>query len=176
MARSSGFFLQPVRINRREKNRTALVLISADILHACDILAPMQSKTKGFLTGCLIGALVAGAAAKSKAVKQFLNTGGEKPPGYTHVVTSPPGRMIFISGRGGIGKDGKMPADFASQATNTFEGLKQSLALAGASFKDVVKINYYVTDINNTAELRRIRAGYLDMEHPPAATLVQAGL
>ena len=69
-----------------------------------------------------------------------------------------------------------MPADFAEQATNTFEELKRCLALAGASFRDVVKINYYVTDIANTAELRRIRAGYLDMEHPPAATLVQAGL
>jgi enamine deaminase RidA (YjgF/YER057c/UK114 family) len=33
-----------------------------------------------------------------------------------------------------------------------------------------------VTDIHNTAELRRIRARYLDMEDPPAATLVRAGL
>ncbi len=136
----------------------------------------MQAKTKGFLSGCLLGALIGGAAAKPKAMKQFLNTGGEKPPGYTHVVTSPPGKMIFISGRGGTGSDGKMPADFASQATNTFEELKRCLTLAGASFKDVVKINYYVTDISNTAELRRVRARYLDMEHPPAATLVQAGL
>jgi enamine deaminase RidA (YjgF/YER057c/UK114 family) len=48
--------------------------------------------------------------------------------------------------------------------------------LAGASFKDVVKINYYVTNLANTNELRTIRAEYLDMQHPPAATLVQAGL
>ena len=139
----------------------------------------MQSRTKGFLTGCLFGALiggVCGVSAKLKPVKQFLNTGGEKPPGYTHVVTSPPGKTIFISGRGGMGSDGKVPADFATQATNTFEDLKRCLALAGASFHDVVKINYYVTDLTNTADLRRIRSRYLDMEHPPAATLVQAGL
>ncbi len=108
--------------------------------------------------------------------KQFLNLDGKKPPGYTHVVTSAPGKMIFISGRGGAAKDGTMPADFATQATNTFEDLKRCLELAGATFKDVVKINYFVKDLSNTAELRKIRAQYLNMDAPPAATLVQAGL
>ena len=28
--------------------------------------------------------------------KQFLNVDGKKPPGYTHVVTSAPGKMIFL--------------------------------------------------------------------------------
>jgi len=108
--------------------------------------------------------------------KQFLNLDGQKPPGYTHVVTSPPGKTIYISGRAGAAKDGTMPADFASQAKNTFEDLKRCLALAGATFNDVVKINYFVTDLSNTSELRRIRAQYLNMDAPPAATLVQAGL
>ena len=139
----------------------------------------MHARTTGFLAGCVCGALLAAgfsAPAAAKRAKQFLNTGGEKPPGYTHVVTSPAGKMIFISGRGGTGADGRMPADFATQARNTFDDLKRCLALAGAGFKDVVKINYYVTDISRTTELRQIRAQYLDMEHPPASTLVQAGL
>jgi enamine deaminase RidA (YjgF/YER057c/UK114 family) len=84
--------------------------------------------------------------------------------------------MIFISGRGGAANDGTMPADFATQAKNTFEDLKRCLALAGATFKDVVKINYFVRDMSSTAQLRQIRAQYLNMEAPPAATLVQAGL
>jgi enamine deaminase RidA (YjgF/YER057c/UK114 family) len=111
-----------------------------------------------------------------KTAKQFLNPDGKKPPGYTHVVKSPPGSMIFISGQGGADADGKMPADFSSQARNTFENLKKCLAMAGATFKDVVKVNYYVTDMANTQELRRVRAGYIDMENPPASTLVQTGL
>ena len=112
----------------------------------------------------------------NKIEKQFLNLEGKRPPGYSHVVTSAPGKMIFISGRGGVDKNGNLPADFELQAKNTFEDLKRCLSLAGATFKDVVKINYYVTDLANTQKLRSVRAGYLDAQNPPAATLVQAGL
>ena len=136
----------------------------------------MPTKTRWILTGTLLLLTVALATPAKKMTKQFLNLDGHKPPGYTHVVTSPPGKMIFISGRGGAAGDGTMPPDFGAQAKNTFEDLKRCLALAGASFKDVVKINYFVTDLSKTTELRQIRAQYLDMEHPPAATLVQAGL
>lgn len=125
----------------------------------------------------LLGAGLLGSASTSRGTdKQFLNVGGHQPPGYTHVVTSAPGKMIFISGRGGAAANGSLPADFETQAKNTFEDLQRCLNLAGATFKDVVKINYYVTDLANTTKLRTIRAGYLDMSHPPAATLVQAGL
>ena len=127
----------------------------------------------------LIVSLAAAAwllAAQKKPMKQFLNFDGKKPPGYTHVVTSPPGKMIFISGQGGAAPDGAMPPDFPSQAKNTFENIGRALKMAGAAYKDIVKINYYVTDMANTAELRRIRAQYLNMDAPPAATLVQTGL
>ena len=62
------------------------------------------------------------------------------------------------------------------QTKNTFENIGRCLAAAGAKFDDIVKINYYVTDMAYTAELRRIRAGYLNQSGPPASTLVQVGL
>ncbi len=122
-----------------------------------------------------LGVGLAAAPAK-KLAKQFLNVGGHQPPGYTHVVVTPPGKTIYISGRGGTAADGSLPADFATQAKNTFEDLKRCLALGGATFKDVVKINYFIKDMSNTGELRRVRAEYIDMGHPPASTLVQVGL
>src|SRR5258708_34906292 len=136
----------------------------------------MQTTTRCALAGFLSILTITLATPAKKMTKQFLNLDGHKPPGYTHVVTSPPGKMIFISGRAGAAGDGTMPPDFGAQARNTFEDLKRCLALAGTSFKDVVKINYLVTDLSKTTELRQIRAQYLDMEHQPAATLEQAGL
>ena len=139
-------------------------------------LPDMKTRTMGCVAVLLL-TVAAGLTQQQKSVKkQFLNVDGKQPPGYTHVVTSAPGKMIFISGRGGAAKDGKLPSDFATQATNTFEDLKRCLAMAGATFKDVVKINYFVANLSNTAELRKIRAQYLNMDSPPAATLVQAGL
>ena len=55
-----------------------------------------------------------------------------------------------------------IPAKFSAQAKNTFENLTRCLALPGASFKDVFKIDYFVTDLSKTTELRQIRAQYLD--------------
>ncbi len=135
----------------------------------------MRTTTKIVLTGAFLAGVFAAHSAQ-KLTKQFLNVKGEKPPGYTHVVTSAPGKMIFISGRGGADAEGKLSPDFATQARNAFEDLKRCLALAGADFKDVVKINYYLKDISSVAVLRQIRAQYLDAGHPPAATLVQVGL
>ncbi len=128
----------------------------------------------------IVSVALAGAATaqmNKPSGKQFLNPIGKaKPPGYTQVVTSPPGRMIFISGQGGMSPEEEMPKDFSAQVKNTFENLARCLKAAGATFDDIVKINYFVTDMSSLQELRRIRAQYLNMENPPAATLVQAGL
>ena len=124
----------------------------------------------------MFGVLVA-AGPPQKTKKQFLNPEGvPKPTGYTQAVSSSPGRMIFISGQGGADQSGQMPEDFAAQTKNTFENIGRCLRAAGAKFDDIVKINYYVTDMAYTAELRRIRAGYLNQSGPPASTLVQVGL
>lgn len=124
----------------------------------------------------LAAALLLAVAPAQRPAKQFINPEGlPKPAGYTHVVVSRAGRMVFISGQGGSA-EGRMPADFASQARNTFENIGRCLKAAGAGFNDIVKINYYVTDMSNTAELRKIRAGYLNQSGPPASTLIQVGL
>ena len=126
-----------------------------------------------------LGCAPAPDASEPRAVseKEFLNLPyRSQPNGFTHVVTSPPGKMVFLSGAGGTDRDGTMPEDFSTQGRNTFQHLQAGLELAGATFDDVVKINYYLKDMADLADLREVRAKYLNMDAPPAATAVQVGL
>lgn len=108
---------------------------------------------------------------RPEPVREFLNA-GDKPNGYTHTVVTSPGRMVFVSGAAGAGPDGEMPTDFAIQADNTFKSLGERLALAGADFDDVVKVTYFMGDMADLAVLRDVRARYLNMDNPPAASAI----
>jgi enamine deaminase RidA (YjgF/YER057c/UK114 family) len=65
------------------------------------------------------------------------------------------------------------PGDPEAQARQVFANLGRALAAAGASFADVVKLNYYLTDITLLPAVRAIRDEYVDTAGPPASTAVQ---
>ncbi len=71
-------------------------------------------------------------------------------------------------------KDGNLVGrgDFRAQVKQVFENLKARLEEGGASFKDVVKLNYYLTDASDLQALRDTRNSYINTENPPASTLV----
>src|SRR5258705_13965587 len=72
-----------------------------------------------------------------------------RPPAYSQVVeVTTPGRMVFISGQIGVGRDGKLVAgDFRAQAVQVFENLKAALEAVGARFEHVVKLNNYLVEL-----------------------------
>jgi enamine deaminase RidA (YjgF/YER057c/UK114 family) len=117
-----------------------------------------------------------GFAQVDKAKVQFKNSSEiSSPAGYSHAVVVNGGKMIFLSGQVGLNKQGEMVGkeDFRAQAAQVFVNLKAALAAAGASPKDIVKLNYYVVGLNHErlVALREVRDGYIDKEHPPASTL-----
>ena len=75
-----------------------------------------------------------------------------------------------------MGFERELPDDFATQAENTFKNIQKCLEMAGATYNDVVKMNYYLTDVEKLAEVRTIRANYINMDDPPASTLVETPL
>jgi enamine deaminase RidA (YjgF/YER057c/UK114 family) len=96
-----------------------------------------------------------------------------KPPSYTHVVeVTGPCRTVYISGQLGTGRDGDVVGDFRSQAKQVFENLTAALKAAGATFKDVVKVNSYLADIGHMPILREVRAPYLNAGALPASTSI----
>ncbi|MFB7218093.1 RidA family protein [Streptomyces sp. NPDC056227] len=94
--------------------------------------------------------------------------------GYTHVVTGS-GRLVAVSGQVALDANGHVvgAGDAAAQARQVFENLRRCLAAAGASFDDVVKLTYYVTDIAHLPAVRTVRDAYIDSERLPASSAVQ---
>jgi enamine deaminase RidA (YjgF/YER057c/UK114 family) len=95
---------------------------------------------------------------------------------YTHVVVTSPGRLVFIAGQIARDKQGNLvgKGDLHAQTVQVFENLKAALAAAGATFNDVVKINWYIRDYKpeSLAALREVRAMYVNKDNPPASTLI----
>ena len=54
-----------------------------------------------------------------------------------------------------------------------FENLQAALDAAGATWADVVKLNYYLVDVSELTAVRAIRDEYVKTDHPPASTLVE---
>jgi enamine deaminase RidA (YjgF/YER057c/UK114 family) len=109
--------------------------------------------------------------------KEFINPPALNPTnGFTHVVTATGGKLIHVSGQVSVDEKAEVVGrgDFRAQVERTFENLKTALAAAGATFRDVVKITYFV--VNLTPDLvpvvREVRRKYLDPDRPPASTLV----
>jgi enamine deaminase RidA (YjgF/YER057c/UK114 family) len=94
--------------------------------------------------------------------------------GYSHLVEARGGRTLYVSGQIALDEDGNLvgPGDFGAQVVQVFENLKARLEEGGATFKDAVKLNYYLTDASDPKTLRDTRNRYLNVEQPPASTLV----
>src|SRR5215470_8735841 len=108
---------------------------------------------------------------------QFLNPPGLAPTnGWTHVVSSTGGKTIYVSGQVSVDERGQVvgKGDLKAQTEQTFANLEVALKAAGASFRDVVKMNLYVVGLKPelVPMLREVRARYVNRENPPASTLV----
>ena len=94
--------------------------------------------------------------------------------GYSHAVAAT-GRLVAIAGQVAMDRDGNVvgPGDAAAQAEQVFENLRLALDAAGATFNQVVKFTFYLTDAAFLPVVREVRDRYVDTERPPASTAVQ---
>lgn len=106
---------------------------------------------------------------------RFINPAAlSKPPGYTHVVEVRGGRTVYLSGQVGLDAAGNVVGhgDFEAQARKVFQNIRAGLEAVGLDFSHVVKLNLYVLNVSNLMTLRRVRDEFVNLENPPASTLV----
>jgi enamine deaminase RidA (YjgF/YER057c/UK114 family) len=94
--------------------------------------------------------------------------------GYSHVVWGT-GRFIAVSGQIALDEQGELvgAGDAAAQSRQVFTNLGRCLAAAGATFSDVVKLTYFVTDVAHLPAIRTARDEVIDTVRPPASSAVQ---
>lgn len=100
-----------------------------------------------------------------------------KPVGYSHVGEVTSGKLIYISGQVAMDAAGNLVGkdDYPSQLRQVFANLNTALEAAGASFKNVIKLNYYIVDRVDRSEFfayRVVRDQYVDTANPPTATVI----
>lgn len=113
--------------------------------------------------------LLSGACAPAQQMtvkKTFLHPVN----GYSQVVAVRQNRIttLYVSGQVGVG------ATREAQLRNAWENLRNELRAAGAEYKDLVKVNTYIVDYQESdlAVFRQVRQEMLAMEQWPASTLV----
>jgi enamine deaminase RidA (YjgF/YER057c/UK114 family) len=101
-----------------------------------------------------------------------------KPFGYSHIAEVGAGRLVFIAGQIALDADGALVGqdDYATQLSQAFSNLGAALAAAGATFHDLIKVNYYCAESVDPAiqisALRTVRDSLLNTETPPVSTFV----
>jgi reactive intermediate/imine deaminase len=94
--------------------------------------------------------------------------------GYSHAVSFT-GRTVLISGQVPLDAEGRLVGydDAGEQTRQVFRNIEIALAAAGATMADVVKLTVFLTNMSDLAAFRTARDEVVDLERPPASSLVQ---
>jgi 2-iminobutanoate/2-iminopropanoate deaminase len=83
------------------------------------------------------------------------------------------GEFIFVSGQVGFEdpKTGAKIEGMEAQTRQCLEGMKQVLEAAGASLKDVVKVNAYIRSAGDFAKMNEVYQQYFPVDYPARTTV-----
>jgi len=83
-----------------------------------------------------------------------------RPSGFSHAVSAPAGRLVFLAGQVGTGGDGKVVSGgVVAQFEQALANLLAALAAAGGQPGDLVSVTLYITDLEDyQAHAREIGA------------------
>ena|SRR5438309_9282353 len=114
----------------------------------------------------------------SKPSKEFSSPKTLIPPaGYSHIAKVNRGTIVYLAGQVSSDASGRLigEGNFEAQVEQVFRNLKIAVEAAGGTMANIVKLNIYLVAAVGQAEvpkLRAIRNRYVNVENPPASTLV----
>ena len=115
----------------------------------------------------------------SSIAKEVLNPAAWKTPrGYSNLVRTAGGTILFAAGQGASDVNGKLvgEGDMCRQYEQILSNIQEVMAAGGAEMTDIVRMTVYCTDrdafLSQGRELSRIYNKYFG-DYYPASTLVE---
>ena len=108
------------------------------------------------------------------SIKHFPPPAGIKAPPLSFATRV--GDLLFVSGIPGFDDQGALPDGFEAQFSRVVKNIKRVLDEAGATFRDLVKVNVLLTRASDVAAMNALYAGAFGPAPYPARTtcVVQA--
>src|SRR4051794_14541120 len=101
-------------------------------------------------------------------IKHFSAPPGVKSPPLSFAART--GDLLFISGIPGFDDKGELPDTFEAQFANVVTNIKRILDEAGATFRDLVKVNVLLTRAADVAAMNALYASAFGPAPYPART------
>ena len=77
-------------------------------------------------------------------------SGLARPSGFSHAVSAPAGRLVFLAGQLGTDRDGQViPGGVVAQFEQALSNLLAALAAAGGHPSDLASLTVYLTDVED---------------------------
>jgi len=102
------------------------------------------------------------------SIKHFAPPPGVKAPPLSFAART--GDLLYISGIPGFDAQGALPDGFEAQFANVVTNIRRVLDEAGASFRDLVKLNVLLTRAIDVATMNRLYAEAFGPAPYPART------
>lgn len=97
--------------------------------------------------------------------------------GYSQLaeVTLGTGKMLILSGQVALDVKGNLvgAGDIEKQTEQVFINIKNIVESAGGTMDNVIKLNYFMKDLNQIGTVRLVRDRYINTKIPPTSTLVE---
>ena len=131
-----------------------------------------------FIVLAIVIGTVAFAQPGNNSMVKLLNPPSlATPNGYSHVAEIDLGtcRMLILSGQVALDKEGNLLGkdDLAKQTDQVFQNIQHIVTNSGGTMKEVVKLSYFIRDVSQIKKVREIRDKYINIQNPPASTLVE---